>query len=315
MNKLIYAGAAAALAFAFTAVTPAAAVEAGELVHTSTNEIIDSPDNDCPTWTRDTFTRTTTITESGVAGTYDIRFDADGTFDAVLGADVAGTMTGFIEYTVTGTLLSAEKLAELDGKQFDMSDLDCKENPPTQDSSSQWALRFFAPGATATPISAWSYTYETPCESFTEPDDGSVGAKTFSECATPVAPTLTQATCDASAQLMIPEVTGITYDRASGEVGPGSYTVTAAVDQGYLLALDADTEWEFTVDPAPDCTDDDGQDGQDAVVDDGDVNQAANELPDTGSSSLTMLLGLAAAAMIVGGGALIVHRRWALARH
>ncbi|MGH8827222.1 MAG: LPXTG cell wall anchor domain-containing protein, partial [Jiangellaceae bacterium] len=103
-------------------------------------------------------------------------------------------------------------------------------------------------------------------------------------------------------------------------------------------------EWTFDVEPVPGCQGEpgtpgeDGQDGKDGIpgedgqdgipgkdgsdgTDAGDDNVIAddvaatgNELPDTGSSELNIALGLAAVALIAGGGALMVHQRRALAK-
>ena len=80
--------------------------------------------------------------------------------------------------------------------------------------------------------------------------------------ATPAAPTLTQASCDAPAALQIPEAEGVVYKNATGAelaqgtsytVDPGRLVVTADAAEGFDLAEDAEAEWSFTVAPTPDC--------------------------------------------------------------
>lgn len=254
-----------------------------------TNEVISAPDNHCPTWARDSFTRTTEITESAVPGTYDIYQHIAGTFTTTGTPTITGTIAGFVRYTVTGTLKS--DFAGIDGEAVDLSGLACKDqNSP--DATGNWALRFFENGATKTTISDWEYSYGTPCKTFTEPDDGTVGAVTFDLC--PVQPDEPSvrpydcATDGKSGELAIPDQAGVVYSHTSGPVADGDYIVTATAATGYVI--DGEHEWTLTVKKVDACT--------------------TPALPDTsGVSALPMLLGGGALLLLVGVATLGFARR------
>lgn len=142
-------------------------------------QVKNSPDDGCPAWARDTFTRTTTITPSGEgtnkvvikdAGTFVTQVGAKTPGDAskTIGAAVTGTINGTGEFTVTGTLLDAPQLALLNGKTYDNGSYDCKQDVPAAKTTGQWPLQFFAQGATTTGIDPWTWTYKTACETRTE---------------------------------------------------------------------------------------------------------------------------------------------------
>ncbi|HEY7225430.1 MAG TPA: LPXTG cell wall anchor domain-containing protein [Micromonosporaceae bacterium] len=127
-----------------------------------------APDNDppgtpaCDTWARDTFTRTTTITESGTADVYDIHQEIDGTWVSTTNTAIKGTITGHLDYTVTGTLVADVGAVDDD---IDLSGFDCKTAVPDgPDKSTKWALRYFTDGATAGTLSDWEYVYDTACD-------------------------------------------------------------------------------------------------------------------------------------------------------
>lgn len=180
MRKIFGAALLVALTVGLLA-SPAAAAD--PIVQTGT--VTGSPDNDppgggCDTWARDTFTRTTTITETATPGTYDIRQDIDGTWQSTANPAIHGTITGFVEYTITGQLLPDLDAVDDD---VDLSALACKSNGTSPDTAGSWALRYFADGATKTGISDWAYTYDTACgEPYTEKDGaGAMGADVFPE--------------------------------------------------------------------------------------------------------------------------------------
>jgi hypothetical protein len=102
---------------------------------------------------------------------------------------------------------------------------------------------------------------------------------------TPVEPTLEQATCatEGISRITIPDVKGVIYKSASGEVlqdrytvQPGEVTVKAEAAEGYVLKDGAKAEWTFVVNdppavcPGPQGEDgedgEDGQDGRDGIV-------------------------------------------------
>lgn len=345
MRKSFATIGAAFVALALAAL-PAQATDELETV-VMTNEIVATPDNDppntpeCDAWARDTFTRTTTLTKGAATeegrSTWSVLMEADGTFVAESG--ITGTLTGFVKYTVDGKLLHPTELAKLKGQSFDYSEIECKRQRTEEANPGDWALQFFQEGGlSATPIAAWSYTYDTGCETYTEKEGvDAVGPNTFSFCVEPVAPTLMAATCDSLAHLTVPEVDGVVYSHESGPLGSGVHTVTAEPADGFLFTKGADASWEFVVDPVPGCPGEPGEPGPQgppgepgepgpegpqgpqgpAGESGGDVNagddvaadsntEGGDELPDTGTNSTLPLIGGALA--VLGASAIALRR-------
>ncbi len=74
---------------------------------------------------------------------------------------------------------------------------------------------------------------------------------------TPLAPAVSDATCDAPGALTLTEVDGVTYtiEPAYAPGDSGDFTVTATADEGFVIADGADTVFEVTVPAALDCPD------------------------------------------------------------
>jgi hypothetical protein len=114
----------------------------------------------------------------------------------------------------------------------------------------RWTLVINEPGACPTPTPTPTVT-----ETVTPTPTPTV------QVVTPEAPTVTQATCEVSARIVVPSVAGVVYKNASGDVrepgsytaSQGSYTLTAEAAEGFTLAEGVDTSWTLTVDAAPDC--------------------------------------------------------------
>jgi hypothetical protein len=158
---------------------------------TFVGSVTNAPDNHCPTWARDSFERTTTITQTGVAGVYDVRQEIDGTWVSTADAERKGTLTGFVEYTVSGTLRAdAESVTD----DVDLSTVACKSDNTAPNTTGTWALRYFEPGATAGGITDWEYVYDTACtDPFVEDAaSAAVGWESFTvPCPEPTVPTPT----------------------------------------------------------------------------------------------------------------------------
>lgn len=199
MRKLRMTGALGALILAtgvsVALATPAQATGPDVLKAT----IKDSPDDGCPAWARDTFTRTTTITAAG-EGKYKVAIVDKGTFvtqkdaatpgdpAATIQAEATGTITGSGEFTVTGTLIA--DLKQLDGKVFDNSGYACKSNVPAERTTGNWPKQFFTEGAQVSGIDPWTWTYKTACEERTESSAAAAeGNITGKVCPTPPATT------------------------------------------------------------------------------------------------------------------------------
>lgn len=275
-----------------------------------TSQIVDSPDNDCPAWARDTFARTTTLTKVD-EGVYDVRFDGIGTFTAASG--ITGSLVEVIEYQVYGTLSD-----DISSETVDFSGVACKGDSPELDKTSKFALRYFEDGAEAKPITNWSYVYDTGCESFTEDASSeAVGADTFvGICAVPEEPTLTQPTCEVpEPEVTLPETDGVVYE-VKGDVTPGhDAKVVATPDEGYIFEGEQKVFFKLAVAAVPGCPGDDGSDGQDG--NDGTSNDdddpvavptavpAGAELPKTGVGAP---LGIGLGLLTIGGGLLAARR-------
>ena len=76
--------------------------------------------------------------------------------------------------------------------------------------------------------------------------------------ATPLAPSVSDATCEAAGTLTLTAVDGITYSiEPAYTVGDsGDFTVTATADEGWTIAEGAQTVFEVSVPPALDCPED-----------------------------------------------------------
>jgi len=74
---------------------------------------------------------------------------------------------------------------------------------------------------------------------------------------TPLAPSVSDATCEAPGALTLTEVDGVTYtiEPAYAPGDSGDFTVTAAADEGFVIAEGAQTVFEVTVPAALDCPD------------------------------------------------------------
>lgn len=115
-----------------------------------------------------------------------------------------------------------------------------------------------APGGTVTVTATPQAGYEFPAGATT------VWEHTFGEvpedCDPPVEvttdePTFTDPTCDVNeVGLTLPETTGVVYTVTGDQEPGGTVTVTATAADGYVLADDAETQWEHTYGPlATDC--------------------------------------------------------------
>ena len=74
---------------------------------------------------------------------------------------------------------------------------------------------------------------------------------------TPLAPSVSDATCDAPGALTLTEVDGVTYtiEPAYAPGDSGDFTVTATADDGFVIADGAQTVFDVTVPAALDCPD------------------------------------------------------------
>lgn len=72
----------------------------------------------------------------------------------------------------------------------------------------------------------------------------------------PLAPSITDATCDSAGMLTIPAVEGITYsiDPAYTAGDSGEFVVTATADEGFVIADGAETEFTVSVPAALECS-------------------------------------------------------------
>jgi hypothetical protein len=75
--------------------------------------------------------------------------------------------------------------------------------------------------------------------------------------ATPLAPSVSDATCEAAGSLTLTAVEGISYtiEPAYTEGDSGDFTVTATADEGFVIADGAQTVFDVTVPAALDCPD------------------------------------------------------------
>jgi LPXTG-motif cell wall-anchored protein len=348
MLRKIFIALLASFGLMLAGVSAASSTEGGESV-VVTSQIANTPDNDCPAWARDTFTRIATITElpEDSDADYSIRFDSIGEFVAASG--ITGSLTEVIEYSVTGEL--SEDAGSLDGEIVDLSHLECKSDAEGTEKTSQFALRYFEQGATAGPITFWEYVYDTSCERFIEnKDSGAVGVDTFTGiCVTPEEPTVTQAVCEESATLTVPEVEGVVYSHESSDNViplPQSLTVTAEAAEGYVLA-EGEWAWDFEFNAAEGCPGEPGEPGTPTPGEPGETGPpgppgppgepgdkgdkgdpgddftpaptpsdpelpntgSGKELPDTGASTAGLLLG---GGLLVAGGLGLLARRFLL---
>jgi hypothetical protein len=172
-----------------------------------TTKIISSPDDGCPPWARDTFTRTTTVVNGATEGTYTVTIVDDGTFTTQDGAktpgdasltitgDVTGHLHGTGYYTVTGTPLTPSQVQALTTTLDNSSDA-CKADVSPEKTTSAWAKRYFGEGATSTGILGWTWTYSTACEFRTENEQGATGNILGKTCpASSAPPTTVVPTC------------------------------------------------------------------------------------------------------------------------
>lgn len=154
---------------------------------TSTAVITSSPDDGCPAWARDTFTRTTTITSLG-EGKFRVTIGDVGTFTtnpkaAGIKGTAAGKLTGSGEFTVTGDLRNQAALKALNGKTFSLAGHACKKDVPSDKTTGNWPKQFFKAGAQVSGINPWKWTYSTPCElkvesSVSSENSGAITGKT-----------------------------------------------------------------------------------------------------------------------------------------
>lgn len=216
---------------------------------TSKATVKNSPDDGCPVWARDTFTRTTTITSLG-EGKYKVAIKDEGTFvtqpgsktpgDAskTIGAEVTGSINGTGEFTVTGTLLDSTALAALNGKTYDNGSYDCKSDVPSAKTTGNWPLKFFAAGATTTGIDPWTWTYATACEKRVESSkaqpDGNITGKvcpspspSASSSKPPTPKASTSPTVAASLPVTGPGDTTLLVSIGAGLLGLGTVVVLA----------------------------------------------------------------------------------------
>jgi hypothetical protein len=75
------------------------------------------------------------------------------------------------------------------------------------------------------------------------------------DAATPLAPSVTEATCEAAGTLTLTAVEGITYaiEPAYAAGDSGNFTVTATAEEGWVIAEGAQTVFEVSVPSALDC--------------------------------------------------------------
>jgi hypothetical protein len=146
------------------------------IAYTATNTIKNTPDDGCPPWARDTFTRTTTIFEKK-DGTYKVSIADVGTFVTQPGAaspddpgivianKVRGSIEGVGWFHVTGELrpLGEGRLLPPDGKELNFGSYACKADVPAEKTTGKWALRFFKDGAQSSGIQNWKWKYTTHC--------------------------------------------------------------------------------------------------------------------------------------------------------
>lgn len=167
----------------------------------SLGSVTDAPDNNppgdpsCDTWARDTFDRTTTITPTDT-DLFNIHQTITGTWVSTDDPAIQGTITGHLDYTVTGILVEDPSSVPSD---VDLSSFDCKEAVPadSNDRSTRWALRYFEADAVLGPLTNWAYTYDTACnEPYTENEQSAaMGPGVFTEaCPEPTPDATTPAT-------------------------------------------------------------------------------------------------------------------------
>lgn len=297
---------------------------------TVTTTLADRPDSAVGggTWALDQLERTIVVTEAEAID------DETSLYEAVL-TDTGSFETQALDHTpagaaqelpagITGSVNGMAHYLVVAASDFDTFNAD---GVSSETSTGDWAKALFTDGAYADGNDfgdTWSWKYSTGCETWVNQADalGGNSGDITSFCATPEAPTLTEATCDALAELSIPEVEGVVYSHESGTVNPGTLTVTASPAEGYVFADDAVTEWSFTVDAVPGCpgkdgkdgvgTDGkDGQDGDDAQSagngDDNVSGGAGGELPDTGSNT-GLMAALGSGLALLGGGFVAVRR-------
>ena len=224
---------------------------------TSTASIVSTPDDGCPAWARDTFTRTTKITDAepevkaadveaeNHPHAYLVAITDDGTFVTKPGADspgdaavkigtqVTGTLHGVGDFTVTGWLLHPDQLAALSGKTYDNAGYACKADVPAERTTGAWPLKFFKPGAKSSGIEHWTWTYATKCgdkasEQRTETTEGATGNITGKTCPSP-SPSPSASASKKPASPTPPAVVSLPV------TGPGSTGTLVAVGAGFLL--------------------------------------------------------------------------------
>ena len=212
------------------------------------NQLISTPDNGCPAWARDTFTRTTKITETAVVGVYEVNIADAGTIStgAALNS-LEGHIVGGGDYTITGTLKPPVEIAAINGDTFDFGVYPCKTDVPTASGTNSWPLRFFEAGAINSGIDPWGWTYILCGESYTEnstPTPAAPGTLTGSACeVNNLHATNITASSIALAWDTDPDVAGYQLHRIGG--GTVNKTTTSHLSSN----LEPDTTYHFEVTP------------------------------------------------------------------
>jgi hypothetical protein len=229
--------------------------------------IISSPDDGSTPWARDSFTRKTTIKQTGT-GTYRLDVTDTGTFKTgtagphlggsnggdIVNPDVVGTFSGNLHFNVTGTLLNSAALAALQ-TSYDYTGVADKNSVPADlPTTGTWYKHFFSATTTAD-FFGWTWTYQTPCEKMIQSEaDGVDGNVVGYNCVTPGIPTYTNATCsNPYAILHIPATVGVTYNYADGRgvVAGSDVVINATAATGYKITTGATASWEYATQQAP----------------------------------------------------------------
>lgn len=150
-----------------------------------TGTVTAAPDDDYAgpntPWARDTLNITTTVYVDNT-----VHQAVTGTFLAVNGA--TGTISGYLDYSVTGTLLT-----DFSGVPTTV-DLSGDLGKASPSKIATWATRYFTSGATVGAVTGWQYTY-TGCNGavITEPPGQAYSSysSTFAKCVSIPGPTVT----------------------------------------------------------------------------------------------------------------------------
>lgn len=208
--------------------------------------IIETPDNGCPAWARDSMARTTTVekTYHGVK----VSFHDAGVFKLPDGRQ--GTLVGDVRFNK----LDGEVRSDLpDDDNLDNTAYGCKTDVPGDRTVGQWPLRYVDTQDTPE-LKTWEWTYTLCGVSFTEnAESAEVGPDKFpavddEACTPPETTTTTSST--------VPETTTTTAGDANlfencDEAVAAGHAPLHVGDVGYRPELDADHDGVACEDEAP----------------------------------------------------------------